>query len=85
MVQYVYDAWGNHAVPDANGGKYENSYIAYCFVLYLSIVFIPMSFFELNGRIIFIVIGYSCLIIGGILTIFKACLESYRNRKDKKR
>ena len=51
----------------------------------LSIVFIPMSFFELNGRIIFIVIGYSCLIIGGILTIFKACLESYKNRKDKKR
>ena len=51
----------------------------------LSIVFIPMSFFELNGRIIFIVIGYSCLIIGGILTIFKACLESYKNRKYKKR
>ena len=51
----------------------------------LLIVFIPMSFFELNGRIIFIVIGYSCLIIGGILTIFKACLESYKNRKDKKR
>lgn len=52
----------------------------------LSIVFIPMSFFELNGRIIFIVIGYSCLIIGGILTIFKACLESYkivRTKKDK--
>lgn len=51
----------------------------------VSIVFIPMSFFELNGRIIFLVIGYGCLIIGGILTIFKICLESYRNRKGKKR
>ena len=51
----------------------------------VSIVFIPMSFFELNGRIVFIVIGYGCLVIGGILTIFKICLESYKNRKGKKK
>lgn len=51
----------------------------------VSIVFIPMSFFELNGRIVFIVIGYGCLVIGGILTIFKICLEAYKNRKGKKK
>ena len=51
----------------------------------VSIVFIPMSFFELNGRIVFIVIGYGCLVLGGILTIFKICLEAYKNRKGKKK
>lgn len=44
-------------------------------LLYLvSIITIPISFFNINGKIIIGLIGYITLLVGGVLTIIRTCI-----------
>lgn len=53
-----------------------------CILYILAIVFIPLSFFDLKCKLILGIIGYSCLIFGGIFIIVKACLKKFKGNKN---
>lgn len=47
----------------------------------VSIITIPISFFNIDGKIIIGLIGYISLLVGGVLTIIRTCIL----RRDKKK
>ncbi len=47
----------------------------------VSIITIPISFFNIDGKIIIGLIGYITLLVGGVLTIIRTCIL----RRDKKK
>lgn len=48
---------------------------------FISIVFIPIALFCISFEIVFGVIGYSALILGGLLTLVKIILTKRVGRK----
>lgn len=50
-----------------------------------SIITIPISFFNIDGKIIIGLIGYISLLVGGILTIIRVFLLGRNKKKQEKK
>lgn len=51
----------------------------------VSIITIPISFFNIDGKIIIGLIGYISLLVGGILTIIRVFLLGRNKKKQEKK
>ena len=53
-------------------------------IFYLvSVVLIPISWFELEGKVIITAIGYGFLLLGGLMVLLKVCL-TFKQKKSKR-
>ena len=53
-------------------------------IFYLvSIVLIPLSWFDLEWKVIITAIGYGSLILGGLMVLLKVCL-TFKHKKSKR-
>ena len=53
-------------------------------IFYLvSIVLIPLSWFDLEWKVIITAIGYGSLILGGLMVLLKVCL-TFKQKKSKR-